>query len=518
MTRNHPSAPTKRSHLTFPLSMPGLGVVVLAFVLSGCGPKTPDKGNVDAAIIEAVPVHFALEGTKYEFVPKSPETLKINFSAKLVAKADLYENLASFVAWPNVQVLRLALAKGNSLPIYGHLMAKRTVDHWDFSEATVEARIPNANPIGAADPDQFRLTSSSSFSAKGAPETAQLQRYSGDFVGALAGVPVRDPFEEVPQLQVSSEWIGDCFMASTTHVSGQPRNLVFFAREARSKTYKCWGIGMTGEVSEGTGTWNEADKTFVWTVRDGAGRETVKTDKFTKPKGREFHTVMRDAGGAIASDFRGRVFAQGTEDPLPTPVGPTGSSEDASTGVSPRQSHPVGVERESLGYVSRGLDENARRHFAPMGNGAVPDVNGVARETQRPGAGGSPVAQAQPPTLTPFSDRSTMEVHFGSTYKLSGMLRVQKVYTNSGTVFPVVFVPDRPLKVVLTEEDRSSNAPAPPDEAMTTSVVKADPNLEPAVTAAEGKRVWLTFVLSSAVPELIHSVDLYASKIEVIER
>jgi hypothetical protein len=111
----------------------------------------------------------------------------------------------------------------------------------------------------------------------------------------------------------------------------------------------------------------------------------------------------------------------------------------------------------------------------------------------------------------------SVKIEFGPEYTMKGDVRVQKVYTDEGTAFPHIFLPDSPLEV-----KHDPTAPFQPElpEAPMRLVQLSDPATDKQkaklLEQAEGKHVEITYNLSVSVIAGLEPVELSVSRIKIL--
>ncbi len=124
------------------------------------------------------------------------------------------------------------------------------------------------------------------------------------------------------------------------------------------------------------------------------------------------------------------------------------------------------------------------------------------------------VTAADKPAPTQSTDAAPAEITFGKTYTATGLLKARAVMVDDEPTTVHVLTLDTPVKATTAGDP---NAPEVPDELLKEIVVTCPEELDDTLKAAKGKRVRLTYVLTSASPPVLHSVDFYASKIEPLK-
>ena len=112
------------------------------------------------------------------------------------------------------------------------------------------------------------------------------------------------------------------------------------------------------------------------------------------------------------------------------------------------------------------------------------------------------------------ADAAPATVTFGKPYTATGLLKTRAVMVDDEPTTVYVLTLDAPVQATTADDP---DAPEVPEEPIKEVIVTCPEELDATLKAAKGKRVRLSYVLASASPPVLHSVDFYASKVEVLK-
>lgn len=150
--------------------LPALSATLL--LAAGCAkaPKNePPAGKVEQAVKATLPPFLTLESLKTEPVPVGPEKIKVNFSAALSPKEDLFIADGELEGDSEIVLLRPVMKTGTRANAYGYVIARRMMEDWQIEHVeVVSGKEQFGGPRGAFGPQAV---------VAGSPEAeAALQR------------------------------------------------------------------------------------------------------------------------------------------------------------------------------------------------------------------------------------------------------------------------------------------------------------------------------------------------------
>jgi hypothetical protein len=146
-----------------------------------------------------------------------------------------------------------------------------------------------------------------------AQEETPESKVLGQWVGTWKTEVVSKPAEWTPKEMKTTGTItckrilgGKFVEESGSSLAQGMEHRVIWGYDPQRKAYRNWFYDSQGTILEGSGTWDAKTKTMTWKNEAGSGLSGTSTHRFLDADTYEWTYIVKDAGGKVYVDVKGK--------------------------------------------------------------------------------------------------------------------------------------------------------------------------------------------------------------------